>query len=256
MRVANQPTDIAAVLADPTRFAIYERLASNRPKSFTVQEIAQGFSLHPNVARTHLGRLEEIGLVQSVLEKSGRGGRPGKRYAASDDAVTLQFPRRDFLLLSRMLIETVERLGPDAVQKAKEISYQTGCLLAEQADGRPGRNGAAHGVPAGEGVPPVPNGWLRQVGDVARTMAAVCGAQELWQRRDGLLGLRFATCPFREAATEHVDTVCALHQAFVLGALETALGPVELQPQANSLASAPGTRSICEYVVTPAGRRA
>ncbi|MBE3597393.1 MAG: helix-turn-helix domain-containing protein [Limnochordaceae bacterium] len=254
-----QPTDIAAVLADPTRFAIYEKLASNRPKSFTVQEIAEEFSLHPNVARTHLSRLEEIGLVSSALEKSGRGGRPGKRYSASDEPVTLQFPRRDWMLLARLLVETLERLGPEALRAAESVAYQEGLREGQEwqvrqlSSGQQARSAAAAGAHvAGEANGHSPAGeWLKgiPVESLAGKLEDAAGASEVWRRQDGSLGLRFTTCPFRELAYAHVDSVCSIHRALLRGILEGIVGPVVLQQQSNQLLDG---QASCDYVIAPA----
>lgn len=241
--MATQPTDIAAVLADPTRFAIYERLARSRPRSFTVQEIAEAFSLHPNVARTHLARLEEIGLVESVLEKSGRGGRPGKRYSASDEAVTLQFPRREWLTLARLLVETVERLGPEALRAAEETAHREGQRLGRQAGG--GRPGQVEPPTAGDGRA---DGAAAE--RLASALAQVGSVQQVWRRPDGSVGLRFNSCVFRELLADHGASVCAIHRAMLQGLLEAAAGPVELH-QHSSMSSGQPT---CDYVVIPAGR--
>ncbi|NLG70005.1 MAG: helix-turn-helix domain-containing protein [Firmicutes bacterium] len=237
-----QPTDVAAVLADPTRFAIYERLVQSRPRSFTVQEVAEAFSLHPNVARTHLARLEEIGLVESVLEKSGRGGRPGKRYSASDEAVTLQFPRREWLTLARLLVETVERLGPDALQAAEEAAHREGVRLGRRLQGQ------AAPPPGGASV----NGWADGARDerLVSALSEVASVQQAWRRQDGSIGLRFATCVFRELLADHGPSVCAIHRAMLRGVLEGAVGPIELHQQ-SSMGNGQAT---CDYVVIPAAR--
>lgn len=240
-----QPTDVAAVLADPTRFAIYERLVRSRPRSFTVQEIAEAFSLHPNVARTHLGRLEEIGLVESVLEKSGRGGRPGKRYSASDASVTLQFPRREWLTLARLLVETLEGLGPEALQAAEQAAYREGVRVGQGLGVHRPAQGAARTATAGDG-------WLDGVSveSLATALSEAACTQEVWRRQDGAVGLRFATCIFRELLGEHASSVCAIHRAMLRGILDAALGPVELYQHSSMSKGQP----TCDYVVTPAGR--
>lgn len=243
--VPTQPTEVAAVLADPTRFAIYEKLVQSRPRSFTVQEIAEEFSLHPNVARTHLGRLEEIGLVESVLEKSGRGGRPGKRYSASDESVTLQFPRREWLTLARLLVGTMERLGPEALRAAEDTAYHEGLRMGQGLGvSRPAYRPARPG--------PAADGWLDGVSldSLASALSQAASTQEMWRRQDGSVGLRFATCVFRELLGEHASSVCAIHRAMLRGILDATVGPVELH-QHSSMSNGHPT---CDYVITPAGR--
>src|SRR5690625_450877 len=69
---------VTNVLSDPTRYKIYQSfLETKTPK--TVADIADLFNIHPNVARLHLAKLQEIKLLNAYYEKSGKGGRP-KEY--------------------------------------------------------------------------------------------------------------------------------------------------------------------------------
>ena len=246
------PTEVASVLADPTRFQIYQRLLHERPRSYTAQEVARRFYLHPNVARTHLGRLEEVGLVEAFSEKSGRGGRPARRYRATDRAVTLQFPRRDWLWLSRLLVRTLERLGPEALRVARREAYEEGLAqgrqVASQAAGAAGdpTPGGAGGACAGQRTGG-PMAWVEQA------LVQQSGVRGLTELPGGRLNVRFTTCVLREVAQDHPQTVCSLHQAYLHGLIEGLLGPVDLQPARpdNLLAGQPG----CDWIVERVGRR-
>jgi len=68
---------VMSTLADETRYQIYQFVLQNK-KQYSVQEIAEQFNIHPNVARLHLTKLCEIGIVQAEYAKSGKGGRPGR----------------------------------------------------------------------------------------------------------------------------------------------------------------------------------
>ena len=56
-----QTLKITNVLSDPTRYYIYTFITKNH-KEVTVQEIAENFSIHPNVARLHLSKLEDVNI--------------------------------------------------------------------------------------------------------------------------------------------------------------------------------------------------
>ncbi|WP_155814948.1 helix-turn-helix domain-containing protein [Bacillus coahuilensis] len=45
---------ITNTLADPTRYGIYHHILKTK-EDVTVQDIAEMFHIHPNVARLHLG---------------------------------------------------------------------------------------------------------------------------------------------------------------------------------------------------------
>ena len=67
------PLKIANTLADETRFSIFEKLMQTK-KTYSVQQIADIFMIHPNVARLHLTKLTEVELIQAEYEKTGKGG--------------------------------------------------------------------------------------------------------------------------------------------------------------------------------------
>lgn len=59
---------VTNVLSDPTRFYIYQYI-TKRHQDVTVQEIADEFSIHPNVARLHLSKLEDVRMLHSETKK-------------------------------------------------------------------------------------------------------------------------------------------------------------------------------------------
>jgi predicted ArsR family transcriptional regulator len=70
-------TRTAKVLSLPTRAAILSHLLCSGPK--TVKEIADHFSIHPNVARAHLELMAEAGFLSSETRRRNKG-RPAKVY--------------------------------------------------------------------------------------------------------------------------------------------------------------------------------
>lgn len=70
-------TRTAKVLSLPTRAAILAHLLRSGPK--TVKEIAEHFSIHPNVARAHLDLMVEAGFLATETRRQSKG-RPAKVY--------------------------------------------------------------------------------------------------------------------------------------------------------------------------------
>src|SRR5690554_5711985 len=105
-----QTLKITGVLSDPTRYSIYQYIARQH-RDVTVQEIADTFKIHANVARLHLTKLEDVNMLISDTKKTGKGGRPSRFYHLSDEVVTLQFPYRDYQRLAEIAIETLASLG-------------------------------------------------------------------------------------------------------------------------------------------------
>lgn len=64
-----QALKITGVLADPTRYYIYKYI-SQKHSYVTVQEIADEFDIHPNVARLHLSKLEDVHMLKSETKKT------------------------------------------------------------------------------------------------------------------------------------------------------------------------------------------
>lgn len=70
-------TRTAKVLSLPTRAAILSLLLRSGAK--TVKEIAEVFSIHPNVARAHLDLMVEAGFLATETRRRTKG-RPAKVY--------------------------------------------------------------------------------------------------------------------------------------------------------------------------------
>ena len=89
---------------------IFITYISKKHQEVTVQEIADQFSIHPNVARLHLSKLEDVNMLVSETKKTGKGGRPSRQYKLSNEVIQLHFPYRDYQLLSKIAIETMASL--------------------------------------------------------------------------------------------------------------------------------------------------
>ncbi|WP_088104696.1 helix-turn-helix transcriptional regulator [Halalkalibacter urbisdiaboli] len=121
---------ITNVLSDPTRFSIYEYITKKR-EGVTVSEIAEEFSIHSNVARLHLTKLEDVSMIISELKKTGKGGRPSRFYLLSDKVIHLQFPYRDFQRLAQLSLEALADLGDEGLKALKQVGYKYGFESAE-----------------------------------------------------------------------------------------------------------------------------
>lgn len=86
-RWVRRPADVSTrrALRSTTRASIYEHLQQVGAGQ-TVRDVAGEFSLHPNVARTHLETLADAGLVVVSSRKHPGGGRPAKVYLARAEA--------------------------------------------------------------------------------------------------------------------------------------------------------------------------
>ncbi|MGH2730003.1 MAG: helix-turn-helix domain-containing protein [Actinomycetota bacterium] len=131
-------TRTAKVLSLPTRAAILSLLLRSGPK--TVKEIADAFSIHPNVARSHLDLMVEAGFLATETRRRTKG-RPAKMYftwegeigALAEAGVDVPLEPRpqeavgelevELRMLERMLADATHQFGRirELIQDAKQI---------------------------------------------------------------------------------------------------------------------------------------
>lgn len=194
--------ELSAVLADDTRYHIYRAIAEHPGEDVTVAEVAERFSLHPNVARMHLAKLEQAGFLVTALRRSPGGGRPAKLYRLSDMVVTFGFPPRRYELLSRLALSALSAGG------SREDTVRV-CLEAGAAEGR--RALADDPVVPRDGA-----AAARLVGRIAEEQGLL--PEVAWA--DGTLRVLVHNCTFRELLGAAPDLVCSMHRAFLQGVLE------------------------------------
>jgi len=192
----NRPADLAALnglshLDDPLRRQLYEYvIESDGPVSR--EQAAAAATIGRTLAAYHLDKLAEAGLLtvsyQRPAGRSGPGaGRPAKLYTHANREITVSVPPRDYELLAKLLVTSVEHDGSGAVRAAvNEAAAEAG----RRAGGQTGGNvlGALRNC-----------GYLPRTGD------------------DGRITLR--NCPFHMVAQDHRDVVCGLNLHLVRGVI-------------------------------------
>src|SRR5688500_1498877 len=111
---------VTSAFGDPTRRQIYLDARASE-SGVTAAEVAERFSLHPNVARHHLDRLAAGGYldVHVVRVEGGRAGRPSKRYRASAKE-RLDFPSASTDLIVTLLARALALLPPAQAEALAE----------------------------------------------------------------------------------------------------------------------------------------
>ena len=191
---------LTAVLADGTRYSIYRSIVERPHDQVTVAEVAERFGLHPNVARMHLGKLEQAGLLETALRKDGSGGRPARLYRLSDTVSSLSLPPRRYDVLADLALRALAEAGE--LERVAAVCRTAGddaaaAYAAEHPDFRRGGRDelVAAIVEVGEEV-----GMLPQVS---------------WD--DDVLALDVRNCIFKELSSAQPDLVCVMHRAFLEG---------------------------------------
>ncbi len=263
-----EPLKLAGVVGDPTRFAIYQYLCTSGAERVTAQEIAARFGLHPNVARLHLNKLRDVGLLEAHVEKSGRGGRPGTAYSLADRVLTLHFPPRDYRLLAELLSQALARMGDEGRRVLEEVGRSFGRELAgsrqagrrraagatdaADAAGATDAAGAATGcADATEGAPGESGGPVdlsalppEALEEVVRALARHGVHAEVVRDGSGAVNLIMRNCGFKEVATHYPELVCQLCESIVRGVVDAHLHV----PAVHEEASIPRGDKFCVYV--------
>jgi len=199
----------AAALGDPTRRRIYLALRQS-PEPLTSAQVAELFSIHRNVARHHLDKLEEEGYARASDQprggRAGGSGRPPKGSEATSKMVAIH-PGRRYDLLVELLVRVLNRVQPSDLS-----------LVAEQIGREYGRE-----LAVSLGSPTEP-GYEAAVAALARVMG----------------GVGF------EVSVDHPEVICSLDRGMVagiMGVLHQECRPV-LTPHTDSTTTAsPKSRS-------------
>ncbi len=178
-------------LDDPLRRRLYEYVA-NRDEPTSRDQAAEDADISRTLAAYHLDKLAAAKLLAvSYMRPTGRGGpgagRPAKFYTRAEQEMSVSVPPRDYELLARLLVSSMEQDATGAVRAAVNTA-------AREAGQRAGRECPGDIVAALRDA-----GYLPQVDD------------------DGCVSLR--NCPFHAVARDHVDVVCALNLELIEGVI-------------------------------------
>jgi predicted ArsR family transcriptional regulator len=201
---------VAAAFGDPTRRDIFLHVRS-RP-GVTATEVAQNFSLHPNVARHHLQRLLDGGYLRVEMARTAPGaGRPAKQFFCVEEELTIGVQARRDDLLMRLLAEAMQRLG---LEEAERMAAHVG----EQY----GRSLAARMTP-GEGQRTV-RAAMHVIADTLTAHGFAAHAED----RGETTAVVAEHCPFGNAGTTN-PVLCAVDRGMVTGLLAGLCGEASAQ---------------------------
>jgi predicted ArsR family transcriptional regulator len=193
---------LADALGDPTRRAVFKYVADTS-EPVTAGDVGITFGIHRTVARAHLEKLVETGLLSAEFRHRPEGGRPPKVYRRSERRLDLQLPARQYELLAELLVSVLERFGEAAELMVKDVGFEFGRHWADA-----GGNGS-------------PQDCLAPL--------AEAGAEISTSEPDGELCISRRNCLFREVASRRPRLICLLDQAITDGLLSRADRPPTLR---------------------------
>ena len=205
-----QVTGIAA-LGDSLRRGLY-RYVIGQPGSVNRDQVAEGVGVARHVAKFHLDKLVDDGLlaVEYARPPGRRGpgaGRPAKLYSRSSRELAVSLPPRDYELAGRLLARAVtasEHDGLTVGDALGKVARDTGRALGQQA-----RQHA--------GARPRPSTLLAAA-------LTVLGESGYEPRIEGT-SVTLANCPFHGLAQEYTDLVCGMNLDLMAGLVEGLADP-------------------------------
>ena len=194
---------LADVFGDPTRRGIFAYLRrSDGP--LTATEVAEEFGLHRTVARAHLERLGEIGLLVTGTRRRAGGGRPAKTYEMAPERLEIMLPPRRYERLSRNLLRFIASTFEPAAAEAAAFDIgrvygeETAAAIAGDQERVPARL-TPHAVAA----------WMDESGYGVTVREEPAGP----------LVVEVRNCVYSELAREFPDIVCPYDRGTLCGML-------------------------------------
>ncbi|HEY7815080.1 MAG TPA: helix-turn-helix domain-containing protein, partial [Nakamurella sp.] len=176
--------------------------------------IAVRLQLHPNTVRLHLEKLREAGLLEVSTDRHGSVGRPQHRWAVVAQAPSLGLEPAGFRLLAHLLAEVAAQQpgNPPAASAAVTVGRRQGLASSSARS-------------AGTGAPAVAclRAVMDELSDLGFDPALDDGPDLDQDLAQGLVGISFTRCPFRELAVLYPDLVCELHRGITEGILSGAV---------------------------------
>jgi predicted ArsR family transcriptional regulator len=198
-----------ATLRDPVRRALFRYVAA-QPAPVGREQAAAAIGVAHHVARFHLDRLHDAGLLQVEYKRpAGRGGpgagHPTKLYRPTSTEFSASVPERRYDIAGLVLARAVAAAAADGTPVGHALEE-----AARDAGHALGREAMAHGSHPRRRQP--------------ASLTAVLDTLEAhgFSPRPDNGGYRLANCPFRALAQERPDVVCRLNLALVTGLLDEA----------------------------------
>lgn len=194
---------LADVFGDPTRRGIYRHLrGASEPLS--ASEVAEVFGVHRTVARAHMEKLAQLGLVEFGTRRRSGGGRPAKTYVLTAERLEVMLPPRRYERLSRFLLRLIDSTVEPEV--AGELAFALGCDFGAET---------AAAIAGDDVQPPIklaPRAVLAWMDEAGYSVTLADGAK-------GVVAVEVHNCVYRELAEEFPDTVCPFDRGTVCGML-------------------------------------
>jgi len=193
-----------ASLAEPLRRALY-RFVATQAESVSREQAAEGTGLALHVAKFHLDKLVDDGLLDFEYrrppDRRGPGaGRPAKLYHRSPREFRVSLPERSYELAAEILAQAITNAEHDGTPVAEALPR-----AAREAGLRLGETLANSGPDPRESVIAV----LEESGYEPRSVPG---------------GVLLANCPFHSLARDYTELACGMNLDLIGGLLARVRG--------------------------------
>jgi len=224
-------TELGKAMSSRSRLQILD-LLSRRPMS--IEELSREVALKTITVRHHVNMLKRIGLVEEYGEERRKIGRPVLRYKSTQKPMSIQYPKRQYELLSRSLVRgLIESLGRD---KAKDALRRIGRDLGERL---------ATEITDQSRVARWDLEALRKH-VVQEHLSQVGAIPEIVEHDSKKLRFRMHNCVFFELAREYPDLIC---ESLDEGLMETLLRGTLGRAHADQTKCVVHNDRFCEYLI-------
>ncbi len=224
-------TDLGKAMSSRSRLEILD-LLSRKPMS--IEELSQEVSLKTITVRHHVNMLKRIGLVEEHSEERRKIGRPVVRYQSAQKPMSIQYPKRQYELLSSILIRgIVDNLGREKAGHAlKKIGREVGANLAREITSE---KKIAH--------------WdLESLKKhvVQEHLSQIGAIPEILEQDSKKVRFRMYNCVFSELARQYPDLIC---DKLDEGLMETLLKGTIGKASVDQMKCMAHDDKFCEYVI-------
>lgn len=207
-----------AALGDPIRQRLYEYVV-DQAEPVSRDMAASGVNVARHVAKFHLDKLEEEGLLEAEYRrpsgKTGPGaGRPTKFFRRSSREISVSIPERHYDLAARVLAQAItasETGGISIAVALEKTAANFGQLMAQEVQSKLGEASSK-----------------THVADAISEVLDEHGYEP--RKEEGRVVL--ANCPFHSLATEYTALICGINHN-LMNALINELPPsfkADLEP--------------------------
>jgi predicted ArsR family transcriptional regulator len=220
-----------ASLAEPVRQTLY-RFVVERSQPVSREQAASGVGVAHHVAKFHLDKLEEDGLLEVEYRRpAGRtgpgAGRPAKFYRRAAREIAVSLPERRYELPGRLMAEAITAStasGEPVAATLRAAAHATGERMGEQAAQLAGCRAGADEL-----------------------VTAVCGVLEAegYEPRATFDRITLSNCPFHGLAKDYTGLVCGMNLHLMRGLVDS-LDDERLQARLD-----PATGRCCVTLTRP-----